>query len=151
MSGFRTDDEKGRYELYATISGQVQDVRWTEEEFAWVDGYSTGFPISNQTAVLEVKRRNEPSSKWEKEGYIFEFDKFNEMKAMQDDNNLALYINVFDDLILAWDFGQTNAKDLKWSWRKCTHKTSEGLYGQEMVNKKVTYLKKEDAIWTRER
>lgn len=124
-------------------------VEFTKPLYARVDAYTTG-KTTGERSVIELKKRNIPSTKYENEGFILEKIKYDALKEAQkrSGEDSALYINIFDDKYICWDINKISAP--KWEKRLCTATTAED-YGKVKELKDVTLLDKEEALWTKDR
>lgn len=129
------------------ISGRVQDYYFTKDKYDPVDGYLTG--NTGQLVVFELKNRDVPFSKYEKEGFLIEKKKWLGVMGKYTENkqDQALYVNLFQDRDIAWDISKL--PEPEWDLLPCTRRTCDGGYKRGEVNKLVGKLWRKDAIWER--
>lgn len=146
-NSFTKADDKGRNIWYSTISGSIQDIKFTENPFDGVDGYMTG--QTGIRSVLEIKNRDIPSDKYDE--VLIEKKKYNTLLQKKETykTEKALFINIFRDKYIIWDI--SSIKEPKWHKVKCTAHTADGTYTRGEKEKEVGFLKKEDALWIKER
>lgn len=138
-------EKKSRDAMYNDFSGITKAIRFTDTSCR-VDGYMTG--RTDTRSVFENKLRDIPSDKYE--GILIEKIKWDALLYYKKLTNedLALYINIFQDKDVVWDV--SSLPEPKWKIRNCTATTAED-YGKKRVPKVVGFLKKEDALWIRDR
>lgn len=138
------DDEAGRKEWEQIISGCVKDYYFTPIK-DYVDCFLTG--NTDTTYAVEIKKRKGHLSTDFNGQWILEKKKYNNIlqRMREEHQDRSLYINIFEDLICAWDI-----TDLQPEWYDdYFSKTTTTNYKKGEVKKSVTYLKPEDAIWKR--
>lgn len=145
MNEFTKDELKGREIIKDVLKGKCT-IEFTLHPYDSVDAYSTGKTIS----VIEIKNRDISENTYP--DVMLEMTKFMALqKAMlTHPTEKALYITIFRENIYAWDIAKTKVEDLKWEWVPCTETTAEN-YGETIVMKLVTFLKKENALWKKPR
>lgn len=136
-------ENKGRDIFFEAVSGKAR-VEFSQEQFAPTDGKLT----AHTTCVFEIKHRDIPSTKYEKEGFIFEKKKYDDLEFERSLNHLdkSLYICIFQDCIIAWDVANLGLTSDKWKIMNCTAHTLEG-YKKGEKPKEITLLDKKDALW----
>lgn len=109
---------------------------FTEDPYAPWDVSSTG---KVHTYNTEIKDRDIPYTKYEKEGYWLEKIKYDALiKAYKETGSLPIYLNYFQDGIGFW-WNLLNVQP-EWEWRWATDTTANGTYGQKKVKKLVTFV-----------
>lgn len=138
-------EQKSRDAMYNDFSGITKAITF-EKTDCRVDGHMTG--RTDTRSVFENKLRDIPSDKYEE--IMIEKIKWDALLYYKELTNedLALYINIFQDKDVVWDI--SSLPEPKWEKKYCTATTAED-YGKKKVEKVVGFLKKEDALWIRDR
>lgn len=141
MDNFQRKEDEGRRKFAKLFQG-AQDIKFTTDKYDKVDAYVTGF--TGEVAVMEIKNRDIPSTKYAEEGYILEENKY---KALMDkyleEGYSPYYISFFnDDVWYIWDCRDVDNRKILLQY--CTSSTAENYHRGE-VEKRVFHLKPEDA------
>lgn len=144
MDKFTKAELEGRTVWNTTLSGRIEDIKFTESKYDPVDGYLTG--QTGTEVVFELKKRYNNSKDYEKEGYIIEKVKYDAlMDSYKKTNHIPYYVNIFQDCIKMWDI-----RELKPSFetKYCTATTAEN-YKKGGKPKLVHLIKTEptSTIW----
>lgn len=142
MDKFTKAELEGRNVWNTTLSGRIEDIKFTESKYDPVDGYLTG--KTGTEVVFELKKRDINSGTYEKEGYIIEKVKYDAlMDNYRKTNHIPYYVNIFNDCIKMWDI-----RDLKpdFETKYCTATTAENY--KKGGKPKLVYLIKDKPIST---
>ena len=131
---FEEHEDKGRAKF---------ERKWGKYRHEYTTGKYAPWDVSmtaNTTSYnIEIKNKNEPIDKWEKQGFILEIFKYVKLvEAYMLTGSIPIYLNFFNN----GDGFYCNLLDLdpKWEWRECTSTTAEGTYGQDKKPKYVTMI-----------
>ena len=100
------------------------------------DSYDVSMTAGTVSYNVEIKDKNEPIEKWEKDGFILEVDKYlNLMREYWKTGSLPIYLNFFNN----GDGFSCNLTEINpvWEWKPCTKTTAAGTYGEEKIMKYV--------------
>lgn len=133
-SGFGERERIGR-EKFERMWGRFPH-EFTTGKYAPWDVSITG---KTKTCNIEIKDKDEPISKWEKQGFILEVFKYVKLiAAYKLTGSLPIYLNFFQN----GDAFSCNLLDIEpnWEWRLCTSTTADGTYGEVKEWKYVTMI-----------